>query len=103
MNLLRYMSGGQKPSTAVYRMRYTAITVSFLALSYLIAFSVSDLSLVLAFVGATGSTIVSYILPGGFYYSLHQHEGPVWKRYAALALFSVGLVLIPTCLTFILI
>ena len=63
--------------------------------------TVEDLSIVLAFVGATGSTIVSYILPGSFYYFTFHTEGPVWKRYIALALLCIGTVFMPVCLAFI--
>jgi Transmembrane amino acid transporter protein len=44
--------------------------VVFLVASLLIALSVSDLGVVLSIVGATGSTVVSYILPGVFYYNM---------------------------------
>lgn len=43
---------------------------------------------VLAFVGATGSTIISFILPGLFYFSLFRAG---WKRWAALALAIYGI------------
>jgi amino acid permease len=46
---------------------FYAITCIFLVLSYLIAMSVSDLGIILGVVGATGSTMVSYILPGKLY------------------------------------
>jgi amino acid permease len=64
---------------------------------------VSDLSVVLGLVGATGSTTVSYILPGFFYYYLFKDpaEGPGWKRTLALVQGTVGLVIVPVCLTFI--
>jgi len=57
----------------------------------------------LALVGATGSTIVSYILPGGFFYALHKDdpETPLWKKYASFTQLCVGILLIPTCLVFI--
>lgn len=65
--------------------------------------SVSDLSVVLAFVGATGSTAVSYILPGFFYYYMFKNpeDGPAWKRNLALAQGIAGLIIVPLCLTFI--
>jgi Transmembrane amino acid transporter protein len=44
----------------------------FLVLSLAIALSVKDLGVVLAVVGATGSTVVSYILPGAFYYNMFR-------------------------------
>jgi len=64
---------------------------------------VRDLSIVLALVGATGSTTVSYILPGFFYYLLFKNpeDGPGWKRSAALAQGILGILIIPFCLVFI--
>lgn len=43
---------------------FYGITCAFLVLSFIIAMSVSDLGVILGVVGATGSTTVSYILPG---------------------------------------
>ncbi len=66
-----------------------------------ISLSVSDLSVILSFVGATGSTLVSFILPGFAYYIMFDEDGPTFKRYAALTLGIFGLIIIPICLTFI--
>mmetsp|Transcript_4194 Transcript_4194/g.4143 ORF Transcript_4194/g.4143 Transcript_4194/m.4143 type:complete len:474 (+) Transcript_4194:1790-3211(+) len=46
------------------------ITTSILTLSYLVAITVTSLEHVLAFVGSTGSTSISFILPGLFGYLL---------------------------------
>jgi hypothetical protein len=43
-----------------------------------------DLGLVLALVGSTGSTLVSYVLPGSIYFRLHPQR--TRKRCAARAL-----------------
>ena len=43
------------------------ITISFLVLSVVLALAVDDLGVVLALVGATGSAVVSYVLPGIVY------------------------------------
>jgi amino acid permease len=77
--------------------------VCFLALTLIIAISVKDLSVMLALVGATGSTTVSYILPGFFYYLMFKDpaDGPAWKRNLALAQGIAGIVIVPLCLTFI--
>eukprot|EP00128_Syssomonas_multiformis_P009843 Colp12_sorted_trinity150504_noHs@11709 len=83
------------------RVRFTYVTLGFLGLSLLIGMSVSDLGTVLAVCGATGSTTVSYILPGFFYYYTFQNEGPAWKRNLALAQGIIGLCIIPIGLTFI--
>jgi amino acid permease len=74
---------------------------AFLGLSFAIALSVDDLGAVLAFVGATGSTLVSFVLPGFCYYFLFREEGAAWKRRLALAQGCLGLVVAPLCLAFI--
>ena len=72
-------------------------SVSICALAWLVAFFVHDLGVVLGIVGATGSTLISYILPGLFYWSLHRERSAT--RYAAFALMCWGLVVVPVCLT----
>ena len=67
-----------------------AITTVFVATTATIALLVEDLGIVLSIVGATGSTIVSYILPGLCYYLLFP------KR----ATRGVGLLLLVAGLTF---
>lgn len=82
-------------------IRFFTVTAIFLGLSYVIALSVDDLGVILSLVGATGSTLVSFILPGFCYFFLFREEGPAWKRYCALLQGCVGLIIIPVCLTFI--
>ena len=60
----------------------------------------SDLGVLLSIVGATGSTIVSYILPGAIYHSMHTGDRG-WKRQAAGAMFLAGCGIIPMALSFI--
>lgn len=48
--------------------KFYIITYLMVGASFLIAMVVNDLGVVLEIVGATGSTIISYILPGVFYY-----------------------------------
>jgi len=64
---------------------------------------VEDLGLIFGFVGATGATMISFILPGISYYKMHEHmqEGPQWKRTGALLLCGLGLVVMPVCTTFL--
>jgi len=68
-------------------LHYT-ITTIFVGTTATIAFLVSDLGLVLSVVGATGSTIVSYILPGLCYFLLFPKRG---TRYIGLAVLIAGL------------
>ncbi|CAG8484238.1 12582_t:CDS:2, partial [Ambispora gerdemannii] len=63
--------------------RYIIITTAILFSSYLLAMLVSKLDLVLAFVGSTGSTTISFILPGIFYYKIHKEDA--WTKKKVLA------------------
>jgi len=81
------------------RIWHIGITAVFLAASYLIALVVTDLGVILAIVGATGSTMVSYVLPGLCYFRLFPE--PHIKRNLALVQFGLGCVIIPLALTFI--
>ena len=72
-----------------------------MGLSLLLALTLDDLGVLLSLVGATGSTIVSYILPGFLYFIHFQDEGPAWKRSMALVQGCLGLVIMPLALAFI--
>eukprot|EP00040_Diaphanoeca_grandis_P032519 m.197163 g.197163 ORF g.197163 m.197163 type:complete len:461 (-) comp32650_c0_seq1:84-1466(-) len=78
---------------------FYGITVAFTLLSFLLAMVLTDLGIVLELVGATGSTIVSYILPGAIYWKLHPE--PHWLKTMAIVQFSVGCCIIPVALGFI--
>lgn len=56
--------------------RFAAITTTILVLSYITAVTVSSLETVLAYVGSTGSTSISFILPGLFYYKITSPDSP---------------------------
>lgn len=65
-------------------------TVAFLTTSTALAMSISDLGVVLRFVGATGSTIVQYIVPGACYFVLQRGSNSV-TRWMSLVHFLLGL------------
>ena len=92
-----------EPPYSVLYMRFVGITATFLCLSFLIAMATSDLGVILSIVGATGSTIVSYILPGFVYYLTFRDDSssPKWKTNLALIQGILGLIIMPVCLTFI--
>ncbi|KAL4862627.1 transmembrane amino acid transporter protein-domain-containing protein [Aspergillus spectabilis] len=48
--------------------------------SYIVAMTVSSLEAVLAYVGSTGSTSISFILPGIFYYKISAPDSPTHQR-----------------------
>jgi amino acid permease len=55
--------------------RFALITALIIAASYAVAMTVSSLDRVLAFVGSTGSTAISFILPGIFYHRMTRAGG----------------------------
>ncbi|KAK0513446.1 hypothetical protein JMJ35_004432 [Cladonia borealis] len=60
--------------------RFAAITTGIIVLSYITAMTVSSLEKVLAYVGSTGSTSISFILPGLFYYKISSPDSPHHQR-----------------------
>jgi len=78
---------------------FNGITCLFLVLSFTIAMMVSDLGIILGVVGATGSTMVSYILPGAIYIKLHPHKH--FLRSLAHLQLIMGVLIIPTALYFV--
>ncbi|KAI9594611.1 transmembrane amino acid transporter protein-domain-containing protein [Syncephalis fuscata] len=50
--------------------RFRLLTIAILIASYILAITVNKLDLVLSLVGATGSTTISFILPGLFYWRI---------------------------------
>jgi amino acid permease len=79
-----------------YTLRYWLFTAAFILASWRIALAVDNLGKVMAVVGATGSTSVSYILPGAIYWKLHPY--PHLKRYVALAMLCIGICIVPVAL-----
>lgn len=61
-------------------LRFAIITTAIIILSYIAAMTVSSLDKVLAYVGSTGSTSISFILPGLFYYKISAPESPHHQR-----------------------
>jgi len=61
-------------------LRFAIITTAIIIFSYIAAMTVSSLDKVLAYVGSTGSTSISFILPGLFYYKISAPESPHHQR-----------------------
>ncbi|KAL7621062.1 hypothetical protein AAE478_008374 [Parahypoxylon ruwenzoriense] len=58
------------PSAPISDLRFAVLTTVILVLGYIVALTVVSLERVLAYVGSTGSTSISFILPGLFYYKI---------------------------------
>ena len=72
-----------------------SITTLFVVCTGSIAFMVDDLGMILSIVGATGSTIVSYILPGASYFLLFPDRASRWVGFGLLC---IGLAIMPLSL-----
>jgi len=79
--------------------RFALVTCVFLALSYTVAVTVQDLGVILGIVGATGSTLVSYILPGLVYIQTFPERH--LKRYLACGQLLAGCVIMPVSLVLV--
>lgn len=70
---------GNRTPEPMSDLRFSVITTTILILSYLVAMTVSSLESVLAYVGSTGSTSISFILPGLFYYKISSPDSPTYR------------------------
>jgi amino acid permease len=68
------------PVVAMSELRFALITSALLILSYITALNVSSLDRVLAYVGSSGSTAISFILPGLFYYKISDPDSIYHQR-----------------------
>lgn len=90
---------GDSPGSNGGNRLFYSITVSFLILSFTLAMFVNDLGIVLALVGATGSTLVSYVLPGLIYVKVHPDKDvSMILGYIQLI---IGVLIIPLSLYFV--
>lgn len=74
------VSAGQVRPDTMGDTRFAAITTAIIVLSYIVAMTVSSLEKVLAYVGSTGSTSISFILPGLFYYKISSPDSPLHQK-----------------------
>jgi len=83
-------------------LKHTTLTTAIVIFGFAIAYFVDDLKMVLSFVGSTGSTTISFILPGLFYWKLTQNDPNASKplNRAALALAIYGIFIFVFCLGF---
>lgn len=65
-----------KNEPAIPELRFAIITTGIIILSYIGAMTLSSLDRVLAYVGSTGSTSISFILPGFFYWKISAPDSP---------------------------
>ncbi|ETW79194.1 amino acid transporter [Heterobasidion irregulare TC 32-1] len=83
-------------------LKHTVLTAAIIASGFTIAYFVDDLQMVLSFVGATGSTTISFILPGLFYWKMTRDDADSSRllNCAALALAVYGTFILVFCLSF---
>ncbi|KAI0794162.1 vacuolar amino acid transporter 5 [Fomes fomentarius] len=90
------------PSHDMTPLKHTLLTVAIVASGFTIAYHVDDLKMVLSFVGSTGSTTISFILPGLFWWKLSRDDPSANKTLsrASLALALYGSFIFVFCLSF---
>lgn len=97
--LLRRARKGALRDFSNSSISHFVVTALFLVASLAVALTVSDLGAILAVVGATGSTTITFILPGICYYMLFPE--PHLKRTLALCQCALGCCIVPIALYFI--
>lgn len=70
------------PAAPMSDLRFALLSTVILVLSYVVALTVVSLERVLAYVGSTGSTSISFILPGLFYYKISDPDSIHHQRLA---------------------
>jgi len=73
-----------------HTVEHFGISLIIMSGTFLVAFFLSDLSIVFSIIGATGSTMLCYILPGLFYFTLQWNKSWKLKKIGALALVILG-------------
>ncbi|KAF9047146.1 hypothetical protein BDZ89DRAFT_978893 [Hymenopellis radicata] len=82
-------------------LKHSILTAAIVINGFAIAYFVDDLQMVLSFVGSTGSTTLSFILPGLFYWKLTRNDESVKTLNSlALALMIYGCFIFVFCLGF---
>ncbi|KAL6705671.1 hypothetical protein ACN47E_006460 [Coniothyrium glycines] len=71
---------GSAQSREMSDLKFAVISTVLIIMSFITAMTVSSLEKVLAYVGSTGSTTISFILPGLFYYKISDPESPHHQR-----------------------
>ncbi|ORE03134.1 hypothetical protein BCV72DRAFT_296705 [Rhizopus microsporus var. microsporus] len=84
-----------------HKRSHFLLTTAIVVCSYLVAITITQLDVVLSFVGSTGSTTISFILPGLFYFKIFQDDHWYhWKRIVSLFLAIYGALVMCICLSF---
>eukprot|EP01084_Bolivina_argentea_P173184 299968_1 len=83
--------------------RFWLLTGLIVVFSFAIAMVADDLGDILGIIGATGISVIAFILPGLFYYYMKgveeiDKEYYKWKRNCGLVFVVIGTVLIPFCI-----
>ncbi|TPX68102.1 hypothetical protein SpCBS45565_g03367 [Spizellomyces sp. 'palustris'] len=98
-SLEKILTHFRKPETdELSWAKWVGMTVVIMVGSFGAAILLKNLATVLAYVGATGSTTICYILPGIFYYKMSEDTPWDATRVGAVTLASMGCVIMATSL-----
>lgn len=93
-------ASGNKVPPPPSTLKFISLTIGILIATYIVAMTMTKLDLVLAFVGSTGSTAISFILPSLFYLKLHQDQPWTASKFVAALLGVYGVCVMVICLSF---
>jgi amino acid permease len=79
-NIPLLSTGRKRNDDSLSETRFATITTAIIILSFIVAMTVNSLEAVLAYVGSTGSTSISFILPGLFYYKISSPDSALHQR-----------------------
>lgn len=97
------VSGGRDLSVHEERKFRRILTASILLMSTVIAIFVQDLGVTLAVVGIFGSNTICFIMPSFLYCKSFDRKSGSAKWYASACVCATSLILLPICLTAIII
>lgn len=102
-NLYRvmYKTATKKSATEQTTLRYVTESVLFIIFTWILGLLFEQLDVILALVGALGSTSMVYILPPAFYLKLEGLKPLSPIKVLAIGQFLVGCFVIPTAIAFI--
>lgn len=91
----------KKIATPQTILRFTIETFVILSCVYVLGLTFNQLDVMLALVGATGSTTMCYILPGLFYLKMYRDQEWSFIKTFCCIMIALGCFIMPTAIVFI--
>eukprot|EP01084_Bolivina_argentea_P215905 366654_1 len=99
----------KKNASEISKKRFIIVTSLWNCAAFIVTMIVSDLGIILAFLGSTGGNMGALILPGLYYYYYNDNHSTSYNnktkccatinKYGSIISVTIGILLIPFCLT----